>query len=85
MTPEKKTEVPDDAGEWDEEWAEEVEKPITLTECTHRLKRLNAYINKLDEINGSLMSWNTALRKMKEIINGEYDDTSNRHELLHEC
>ena len=75
MTPEEKTEVPDDAGEWDEEWAEEVGKPITLTECTYRLERLNAYINELDEINGSLMSWNTALRKMKEIISGEYDDT----------
>ena len=65
---------PDDAGEWDEEWNERVgethEEQLrrSLIEANDKLNRLNEYLDELYELNGTSLSWNAAIDKMKTIL-----------------
>lgn len=65
---------PDDAGEWDEEWAERVGETYeeqlerSIAEANDKLNRLNIYLDELYELNGTSLSWNAAISKMRAII-----------------
>jgi len=67
-------ELPDDAEEWNEEWAEEVGKTYeeqikqSLIEANYKLSQMNVYLDELYELNGTSLSWNAAIVKMKAII-----------------
>lgn len=61
---------PDDIGEWDEAWNEEVGRTLkqSVTKTSKKLNQLNKYLDELYELNGSSGSWCAAIKRMKEII-----------------
>jgi hypothetical protein len=71
---EPRMELPDDAGEWDEAWVERVSDPYeeqlerSIIRANGKLNRLNIYLDELYELNGTSVSWNAAIAKMKAIV-----------------
>ena len=63
---EYEAEIPDDIGEWDQEWEG---KPLTNDQ--KKLRQLQKYIDELYDLNGMYLSWNAALVRMSEIIREE--------------
>ena len=67
-------EQPDDAGEWDEGWNERVGETYeeqlerSTIGANGKLNRLNTYLDELYELNGTSLSWNAAIAKMKAIV-----------------
>lgn len=71
MTPGEKMERPDDAGEWDESitgGTHEEQLERSLIKANGKLNRLNTYLDELYELNGTSLSWNAAIAKMKAIV-----------------
>jgi hypothetical protein len=71
---EPRMELPDDAGEWDEAWNERVGETYeeqlerSIIRANGKLNRLNIYLDELYELNGTSLSWNAAIAKMKAIV-----------------
>jgi hypothetical protein len=67
-------ERPDDAGEWNEAWNERIGETYEeqlrrlVLRANDKLNRLNTYLDELYELNGTSLSWNAAITKMKAMI-----------------